>query len=176
MDTDAADATLGAAVPANLERYQFPMKAGAVDASRRLARVNLVWVRRADSALDWNGRSLVGAMPEKTTVGTRMGLAVSSQPLQAMGFRVDDSALSTRQLLAKLAAERVDLAVALQEEVEFAIQHETAKPLVVMPKAFSSNDFYTLVRPKQPPEMQEKIEAWWTAIGKLRELPEYRNR
>ncbi len=176
LETGGLDALLAAPTPGNLAHLQFPMKGGAVDATRRLARINLVWVARPDSTLQWNGHALLGKTPEKVLVGTRLGMASAIEPLRGLGFKVDSTSLSIRQLMMKVALKRVDLAVALQEEVGFALRDTTLAPLVVLPRAFSSGDFYAAVRPRLAPEMQEKVEAWWTSIGRLRDTADFRVR
>lgn len=175
LETQGLDASLAAPTPTNLQRAQFPMtKSGTVDVSKRLARINLVWVARPDSSFDWNGHDMIGKSPDKLLVGTRLAMAAAVDPLQAAGFKVDATSLTVHQLLQKVALKRVDLGVALQEEVELALRDPTLPPLIVLPRAFSSSDFYTIVRRKLSPETQEKVEAWWTAIGRLRDQPEYK--
>ncbi|MDN3919410.1 hypothetical protein [Roseateles violae] len=179
LDGEGVDAMLASPVARNQAKaMQFPQsRGGAVDAARRLARVNLVWVRRADATLNWDGTALTGVSPGKPPlVGTRAVMNSVIEPLRTRGFEVDDTAISTRQLLMKVAARRVDLAVGMQEEVEFALSEVGVKSLVVLPRAFSSSDYYAAVRPHLAPELQDKVEAWWTAIGRLRESPEYRVR
>lgn len=177
LDADGADSILAAPTPGNLaDLLQFPMKDGGFDVSRRVASVNLVWVKRADSPFDWDGRRLRGGESRPAVVGTRISMRVAIEPLQAMGLRVDDTALSTRQLLAKLAAGRIDAAVGLQEEVEIALHEHGQKPLVVLPKAFLTGEFYAVVKGPIAPELREQIETWWTAIGRLRDRPEYQPR
>lgn len=177
MDSDSADALLASPTPGNLARFEFPMKAGAVDANRRLARINLVWVARADAAFDWNGHALAGSKAsDSVLVGTHLGMPAAYERLQAQGFKVDATSSTIAQLMQKVMAGRIDLAVSLQEEVELALHDPALAPLVMLPRAFLTSDFYTVVRKPLAPEMREIVEAWWTAIGRLRELPDYRPR
>ncbi len=174
MKADKLDALLAAPTVPNLTDFQFPEKAGAVDPGRRLARLKLVWVKRADSPFDWQNGEMLGASRTMLLVGTRAALTVASEPLSRLGFSIDMSARTTHQLLQKLAARRVDLALALQEEVELAMQDPQLQSLVVLPRALSSVDFYLAVQTRLPPERLAQVEAWWAAIGHLRDLPEYR--
>ena len=174
LQTKGLDAVLAAPTPMNLSRYEFPMKAGAVDATKRVGRANLVWVGRPDSPLEWNGRTLVGAPPQRVLVGTRMAQAVATEPLETMGYKVDATSLTIKQLMMKIALKRVDVGLALQEEVEFALQDPELAPLVVQPKAFSTQEFYVVVGQKLDADTHAKVEEWWTAIGKLRDTPDYR--
>lgn len=179
LDGDGADAAIAGPTAGNLaDQLLFPLKDGGFDVARRLARINLVWVKRADAPWSWDGRSfggrVAGAPPP--LVGTRISMRIATEPLNAMGLRVDETALSTRQLLAKLVARRIDAVVALQEEVELALHDPALKPLVVLPRAFHTGEFYAVVKGPLAPELVEPVEAWWTAIGKLRDRPEYVNR
>ena len=174
MTTDQIDALVAAPTARNTADFEFPRKAGAVDASRRLARINLVWVKRMDSPYEWQHGALVGGMPSAVLVGTRASLTAASEPLQALGFRVDPVAANTRQMLRKLAGKRIDLGLAIQEEVAAAMQDPALQDLVVLPQSFSSVDFYAAVRQQLSPEMRTKVEAWWSAIAHVRDLPKYR--
>lgn len=176
IKSGAADAVLAAYTPSNQGVYRFPMKSGSVDHERRIASVNVVWVKRADSPYNWSreGR-MVGANHSKLVVGIRHGAYALADPLRALGFKVDDAAGdSPKQLAFKLKHRRIDLAVAIQEEIEPTLADPGLKDLVVLPNAFSTTTYYVVVRPDLPPELEKKIEAWWTAIGRVRELPEYR--
>ncbi|MBV8605825.1 MAG: hypothetical protein JO224_14145 [Pelomonas sp.] len=156
--------------PAGAEgRGRLPMKGGAVDYGRRIARLNLIWVRRADAAYDWDGTRISGAAPgQPLLVGTRTSFFVVADRFAALGLRQDDAALSTHQVLAKLEARRVDLVLALQEEVEYALRDPALADLVVLPRAYASLDYFPIVHDGLPPELQAKVDAWWTAIGRLR--------
>ncbi len=171
---DSMDAIVSAPTPSNLANFRFPTKAGALDPSKRIAKLNLVWIRRPESDFAWNGRTLSGGKPAELLVGSRVSVHAAIDPLKAMGFRVDTSARSVHQLLLMLAGRRIDLAVALQEEAELALQDQQLHALVVLPQAFASMDFYAAVRPGLPADLNEKIEAWWNTIGRLRDRPEYR--
>jgi len=66
--------------------------------------------------------------------------------------------------------------VGLQEEVESALQEPTPQPLVVLPKSLATIDYFGAVRPDLPPRLQTQVDDWWTAIGRLRDRPEYKLR
>lgn len=119
-DADEVDALIAAPTEVKLRELQFPLKAGAVDGSQRLARLNLVWVRRPESSADWDGAQLLNAGRKTIVVGTRNTLRVGVNAVRALGYKADDGAISTRQALSKLKAGRADLALGLQEEVEAA--------------------------------------------------------
>ena len=174
MAAGTLDAEIASPTTSNLELFQFPMKNGAVDLSRGIAQVTLVWVKRQESAYEWTGSTMLGGKPEDTVVGTRMMFKVAFDPLTKLGFKVDATALTARQALLKLERKRVDMVLALQEEVEASLQEPQLSQLVVLPKPFSSPMYFLAVNHKLPPDLQAEVEAWWTAIGHLRQLPEYR--
>ena len=176
VDGDGADALLAGSTPGNQARFDFPMKAGAVDVGRRLARINLLWIARGDGGFEWDGHTLAGKAPDSVLVGTRLGMPAAYEPLQARGFKVDVTSSTITQLMQKVVARRVDLAVGLQEEVEIALRDPALAPLVMLPRPFLTSDFYAVVHKPLAPEMREIVEAWWTAIGRLREQPDYRPR
>ncbi len=169
-----ADALLLAPTEGNLLEYQFPMRGAAVDTSRRIASAQLVWVKRQDSPLEWDGYRLQGVQRATLKVGTRTSVRIASESLKTMGLKVDDTAFDAAQLLRKLAAGRVDAAVILREEA-LALAPELARQnLLIVPQPLLSSDFYLAIRPGLTAARQAQAEAWWDAIGKLRDRPEYR--
>ncbi len=174
MAAGEIDAQLAASSSTNLKIFRFPMKNGALDVERRIAQVNLVWVKRSGTHYEWNGSAMVGRKPGEILVGTRLTMKAAVDPLRAMGFKLDPTALTARHALLKLERQRVDLAVALQEEVELLLQDPQLRGLVVLPKSLASPMYFLAVSPSLPPDLQAQVEAWWTAIGHLRQLPEYR--
>lgn len=157
-------------------RYFFPLtRDGALDASRRLASINFMWIKRRDTPFAWDGKQLAGAEPDAVpTVGTRVNVRVAIEQLRALGLNVDDTALSTRQLLLKVAAKRVDLGVAIQEEVDYLMSDPAVESLVMLERPLSRTEMYLAVPKQADAERRQQAEAWWTAIGRLRHRPEYR--
>lgn len=167
---DEVDVSVATVTPGNLQRFSFPMHQGEVDVQRRLATVNLVWVKRAGSPLDWDGQRLKGAeRPADVKVGIRLGFPALRDELQAMGLSVDATALQVTQLFSKLSRSRIDLAVVVQQEVAGALADPSLDRLVVLPKAMRAIDFYAVARPGLAPDMQARVESWWTAIGRRRD-------
>ncbi len=174
MDNGTADSQIFSPTPMNFAAYQFPMKGGAVDSSRRLAQVHLVWVKRAGTPYEWTANGFTGGKPEDTLVGTRAGLRVAIEPLTKLGFKVDSTAANTLQTLRKLDRSRVDIALVQQEELAVTMDDERQNELIILPRIFAPIDYYTAIRKNPSPENQEQIEAWWNAIGRLRDLPEFK--
>lgn len=171
-----SDALPLAATESNLPDFQFPMRGEAVDASRRIARAQLVWVKRKDSPLDWDGHQVQGVDPGALLVGTRASVRIAADTLKALGLRNDDSAFDVAQLLRKLVAQRIDVAVMLREEAQAQLPDPASQGLQILPIPLLSSDFYLGIRSGLPAERQAQAEAWWDAVGKLRDKPEYRPR
>ncbi|MET0518247.1 MAG: hypothetical protein ABW005_05355 [Burkholderiaceae bacterium] len=170
MESGKLDAALGSSASKERPRNsQLPMRDGEIDRSRRVAHLNLVWIKRSDSPLQWDGKRLVGAGGGEVLVGSRAGFTVANSQLLPLGLRIDDTALNTPQLLLKIRARRVSIGVALREEVEFALAREAPDSLEVLPLPLSSNDYFAMGRSPLPADQQLQLEAWWAAIARLRE-------
>lgn len=167
------EASVAAPSAQNLQELLFPMKDGALDATRRLARVQLVWVKRRDSPLDWDGERLGPAAPDGPVVGVRADLYIASEALKALGLRTDEAGVGTRQLLAKLKARRVDLAVVFSDEARHLLREPGFEDLAVLPKPFVTANFYAVLRRSAPAGQRALAELWWREIARLRERPEY---
>ncbi len=174
MQSGDTDMLLAGPTPENLEEFRFPLKAGALDAERRIARLNLVWVRRADSRLDWDGKRITGLPDERTPkVGLRAGQRVTINAVRQMPVLVDETALTAKLQLRMLAAGRFDLALGLQDELELALADPELKPLVVLPRALTREDFFAVISQRHVATQLPLAERMWTALGKLRDQPEF---
>ncbi|MFT7724028.1 MAG: hypothetical protein QM788_14570 [Roseateles sp.] len=156
-------------------RYLFPSKDGAPDPAQRVATLNFVWIKRKDAPYAWDGTQLSGGGdPASLTVGTRVNVRLAAEQLRQLGVAVDDSALTTRQLLLKIAARRVDLGVAFQAEADHLMADPVAAPLVMLARPLSQVDLYLAVPRHTDDARRQQAEAWWAAIGRLRGRPAYR--
>lgn len=171
------EAVLAAASPANQSLGLFPLRQGSADVQRRVAQLRLVWVRRAGSPLDWDGRQLLGQAPASAPplVGVRRSMEAVSELVQELGLRVDDGAFGTTQLLEKLAAGRIDLVLGLEEEMRQALRAEALRErLQLLPRPLRQLDFYAVLAPGLTPQERRLGERWWDEIARLRDLPPYR--
>jgi hypothetical protein len=92
-----------------------------------------------------------------------------------MGRHYDDAAFSSEQLLRKLAAGRVDLALLFREEWEAALPGLPAQELETLARPFIETDLYLAAGRHLDPAQRRLVQAWWDAIGQLREPPVLRN-
>lgn len=170
----AADMSLAGPTPQNLAEFQFPMTGAAPDPDRRVARLNLVWVKRADSPLDWDGNRLTGqAAGQMVKIGIRASQSVAVNAVRSLPVNIDETALTAKLQLRMLAAGRFDLALGLQDEFEFALADPELKPLVVLPRALRREDFYAVISRSHAATQLPLAERMWGAISKLRDLPEF---
>lgn len=176
VEAQAADGVVVSPSQEMQGRYLFPQKAGAVDVSRRVASFSFVWIKRRDSAYGWSEGRLSGGEPAALTVGTRTSVRLAIEALRGQGFAIDDTAMTTRQLLLKLAARRVDLGVAIQEEVEPLMSDPAMAALVLLPQPFIRTELHLALRKDLPAQELKEAEAWWSAIGRLRDTEPYRVR
>ncbi|MCV2359331.1 transporter substrate-binding domain-containing protein [Paucibacter sp. TC2R-5] len=167
------DATMAAATANNQAELQFPMQAGEVDTNRRVTKIQLLWIKRKDSALDWDGQSLRGGDADQVVVGTRASFRAATEALMKLGLKVDDVAFDVPQLLRKLAAGRVDLAVVAKAEMQTHLPNPEREGLQVLATPFLTNNLYLALRPGQSAARQAQAEAWWDVIGRLREKAEF---
>lgn len=172
------EATLAAFVPGNRELGLFPMRQELpqlADPARRLAHLRVIWVRRADQALEWDGRRLSGvADPGTLTVGVRRSILSVIEAVQALELRVDDAAFGTAQLLDKLVAGRVDLVAGIEQDLRHAMRGDRYPTLVALEPPLRSLDFYAVLARDLDGVQRARGERWWDEMARLRELPPYR--
>lgn len=174
LSSGDSDMTLGGPTPENLAEWRFPMKAGIPDPDQAVAHINLIWVRRSDSQLDWDGKQLTGAPAGKAlVVGTRAGQLLATNALRHLSVQVDDTAHTPKQLLRKLVGNRVDLVLGLQEELEVALADPEVQSSVVLPRALRRNDYFAVISQLHLSANFATAERLWAAMGRMRNLPEF---
>lgn len=176
MRMGMVEAGLSGAADENLQVLRFPLRDGKPDASKRVIALHQVWVKRKDSALDWDGKSLLNVAPRGLRVGTLQLNRVAADGLAPLGVTVDNAAYDVAQLLRKLEARRVDAAVLLQEEFEALRNDPVARQLAMLPLPLRAADYFLATKPTLTTEEQTKVEAWWAAIAALRDTPAYKPR
>lgn len=172
------DASLATPTEENRQLYSFPMSGTEVDLQRHLVRVQLVWVKRGDSPYSWDGQRLSGADPAASPggplVGTRYGVGALRLAVTRLGLPLDDRALSTPQLMAKLKAGRIELAVVFRHEFEALVQRPEWASLVVLDKPLASRYFYAVLGPAPSAAQRQVAQRWWQEIARRRDWPTYR--
>ncbi|WP_416761886.1 substrate-binding periplasmic protein [Roseateles sp. So40a] len=169
LERNQVDATIGAPT-ASVGRFaHFP--AGAAKADERIAHVKVVLVARAGEKVHLLGH---GLPPDKApVVGVRRRTSTVSEPLAAMGYRIDQSTLNLRQSLGMLRLGRVDLVAAIREELEAEIRSSGMEGLTVVGPPVLEIDYFAGVSGKLWEADEELVKRWWAAMGRLRKLREF---
>lgn len=133
--------------------------------------LHLVWLKRADSDLEWDGQAMHGHVGSagEPLVGVRAGVRITAEPLRQLGFRVEDSAHSMSQLLAKLRAGRIDLALVSSPELNLAPDAQSLQGLAVLSMPLLQMDVYLVQRQDASAEHLALMERWWALIAQRRE-------
>lgn len=172
MSLGEAELTLASPTPENLDELRFPMRDGRVDTSRVLLQIELVWVKRRGDAYAWDGRALRGGQAQPL-VGVRSSLRSVQEPLRARGFRLDEQALSGRQLLRKLQAGRVELAAGMRGELEPLLREPEFRALELIERPLARIEIYLAAAAKLDPAWNPRLERWWQEIARRRDTPPY---
>lgn len=155
---------------ARLGIAQLPMRDGQFDASRRLLSIPLIVVRRSgDDRVQWDGRRF---LPPGATVGVRHGLHVYRDLLEPHGIAADEGATTGEQLLRKLEAGRMDIALMSRGEFDI-LQTASPRRVEALPQLFAVVDYYLALSRHHSASQLKTVEAWWDVIARLRDKPEY---
>lgn len=160
------EALVAPAVAAESPGLLFPRRGTELDAQRLLARVALVWLKRPDSALQWDGRQVQGLEPG-AAVGMRSGMVAGVGRLQELGLKVDASARDADQLLRMVSGGRVAAGVILEAELRGAPEalgdlRRLERPLLV-------EQYYAAASAQLTPAQPSQLAEWWRQIGLLRD-------
>jgi hypothetical protein len=173
LERGEVQATIAGATENNLKTLAFPQRAGLVDDNKRLAHLRMIWVKSRRSQWGWNGVSFTRALGQVLVIGTMSRNQVARDVLEKLGAKIDAVAYTSEQLLAKVAAGRVDGAVMLQEEFNQLHSTPDAGLVDVLPLPFAVVDYYLVFRRNASLATKTAQEAWWSEIGTLRTLPAY---
>lgn len=123
----------------NTALADLPLRDGRIDPEQRLLNLPIVVVRRlGETAWQWDGERFLRHQPR---VGVKRGIQAYTDRLARLGLTVDDAAFSSDQLLRKLAAGRVDVALISRSEYELTQSH-SPRALEALPQLFMQLDVY----------------------------------
>jgi hypothetical protein len=176
LERGEVQATIAGATLHNLGTLGFPLEGNAPDASKRLVRLRLIWIKSRQSQWDWTGSSFIQTQSRPLVMGTLLRNQVARDALELLKVKVDAAAYSTSQLLSKVAAGRVDGVTMFEEEFELLRNRPEAAAVEVLPRPFVAADYYLVSRRDPTPSEKATLEAWWSAIATLRPLPAYQIR
>lgn len=171
------EATLVADNPPNRANFQLPLLGQAADSPaderRRLMRVRFLLLTRAGSPLHWDGQAFSGTDARQLTFGLRRSFQAAIGPLRARGLTVDDSVSSLRQVLEMLQRQRFDVAVAMDVELHAELGGHWPAWLAVLGPPLATVNVYPAPGKQVWQQHAPKVQAWWSAIARLRDLPAY---
>lgn len=154
------------------ERLEFGSYPGGnpPDTGKAIYVERYVVVRRREDATPLAG-SLRGF---QGIAGGQLGYSVVDDLRQA-GIRVDDGARSSEDLLQKLRAKRIDVAVMLQGEIQSLLADNAGlrQALSILPEPFAEKPYYLLLSHQfvgSQPELAARI---WQSIPRQRANPTY---
>jgi len=173
LESGDADLTFMFPAPSNLNTALFPLTGGLPDRSKRLGTVGAVWVKRAESPLEWEGNAFVAHA--KPIVGIRSQAFGLTEPIRAMGFTVMDTAIDSVQLLRMLQHGRFDVAAIFDVEAAQLLQRPEFSDLRVLKKQLDDRDIYAVVRRDLPQALMSDARSLWENIARLRDQPEFRS-
>jgi hypothetical protein len=175
MERGEVEAGLAAYTQRNRRVLRFPMQGPQVDVRRSLFRTSFLLLKRSDSALRWDGKALSGAAEAtRAIVGTRRSSSAIIEHMRARGMQVDDSALSQRQLLDMLLLHRFELAAVMDHELRQQFPQGLPPELVLLTPPLLDTAIYAVPGTRTWAQQPRQVQAWWDAIGRLREQPAYR--
>jgi hypothetical protein len=176
LDRGDVQAIIAGATEHNLKTLAFPERAGLANADRRLAHLRMIWLKSSQSRWDWNGIEFTKGSVQSLLIGTLSRNQVARDVLERLGANIDAVAYNTEQLLAKVAAGRVDGAVMLKEEFELLRGTPDASLIEELQRPFAVVDYYLVFRRGAAAPIRVRQNAWWSAIAEIRTLPAYQTR
>jgi polar amino acid transport system substrate-binding protein len=173
LERGEAQAIIAGATERNLKTLAFPQRAGFADANKRLAHLRMIWLKSPQSRWGWNGTEFTKESTQPLVIGTLSRNQVARDVLERLGAKIDAVAYDTQQLLAKVAAGRVDGVVMLQEEFELLRDTPDASLVEALQRPFAVVDYYLVFRKGAVERIKELQGAWWSSIAEIRTLPAY---
>lgn len=167
------EAGVGAAIPANLQDFDFPGHPPG-DPQMRIARTGIVLVKRQDVAVLWDGRKLALPQGQVPRIGARAGFRASTEAVRRLGLELTPGPNQSAQVLRMLQLGRLDLAVLVQDEAEALLARPDFSSLTLMDPPLLVSDFYVMTLRQLPEPLRQKVQRWWELMAQWRDLPAYR--
>lgn len=156
-----ADALIGVFSPERLAWLAYPMRNGQPQAEQSLGRIQVLVFRRVGSSVEWDGQRLVGLGGQP--LGLRFGFAYGSR-LEALGVPLDDKAMSSEQLIAKLLKGRVG-AILLTDEALPQVARLPPGQIEALPRPYDTMALYLIVTHAFERRHGELVQKLWVNLG-----------
>ncbi len=166
------DGVIGASTsPALTGFLRLPMKAGQADSAAAIGHTRHVVLRRAGSAVQWDGKRFAGL---KGAVYYPSGGAIVREKLAALDVAGNDQAKTAVQLLRMLVRERVPAVVVRFDDVENLLKDsEFASKVELLPEPFVTAYAYFAVRRGYYEGNGALIDKVWADISRTRAAPDW---
>ena len=148
------------------ERFAFPMKDGKADPARAAAMVDLVLLRRADSPVSWDGKTLRGLDGKVAHV---QGYVELGGALDALGIPNSDDYKSDLLDVRAMLAGRTNVIATYAESADMLmVMPLLAGRIVRMGPPFAHLAYYVAFGRNVHAVRHDEIDALWREIAELR--------
>lgn len=148
------------------QHFVFPAAAGRIDPKRALAEVEVVLVRRTDSPVAWDGRSLRGL---RGRVLYAQGYGEIAARLQALGIPSSDDYRADGPIIKALLAGRANVAALYAEAARrHAEAGDYGGRIAIMSPALGHFLYYAAFAKGVYEADPEAVESLWRAVAELR--------
>lgn len=155
------DALIGVFAPDRLAWLAYPMREGQPAAERSIASIRVVVYRRVGSRVAWDGRRLTGM--DGLPLGLRFGYFYGTG-LDALGVPVDDRAMSSEQLIAKLVKGRVGAAL-LTDEAAGHVARLPPGQIEALPQIYGSMPLFFIVTREFERRHGALVQRLWAGLA-----------
>lgn len=158
-----ADALIGVFSPERQSWLAYPVRDGQPLAEQGVGSIQVLVFRRVGSRVEWDGQKLAGL--DGQPLGLRFGFAYGAK-LEGLGVPVDDKAMSSDQLIAKLVKGRVG-AILLTDEALPQVARLPAGQIEALPRPYDTMALYLIVTRDFEQRHGELVQKLWANLGSL---------
>ena len=144
---------------------RFPMQGNQPDAAQSMVEQALLIYRRKGEPVDWDSMRFHGL--DNGAIGVMRGFEYG-HALAVLGVPVDDGAVTGEQLLRKLMAGHVAVAIMNPTEAEVLVQRLFPGRVEALAEPFHLYPVYLAIRPAFYAAHAAAVDRLWQAIGRER--------
>jgi hypothetical protein len=160
--------------PFHAEYAAFPMQGSKPNTAQSLAKMDIMAFRVKGGKADWDGAKFSNI---SKPVLIPSGFATISDQLKALNVPYDDNTKEPVRNFYKLIAGQGDILLGFDGEMQTLVagRKEVQDKVEMLPAKFMTADFYLAVAKTYHGAHKDKVEALWSAIGKVRKSKEYQD-
>ncbi|MFG6490398.1 hypothetical protein ACG04R_27265 [Roseateles sp. BYS78W] len=156
-----ADALIGVFSPDRLGWLAYPMRDGQPLAEQGVGSIQVMVFRRVGSPVAWDGAQLTGLGGQP--LGLRFGFAYGARQ-ERLGVPLDDRAMSSEQLIAKLVKGRVG-AILLTDEALPQVARLPPGQIEALPRLYDTLALYLIVTRDFEQRHAELVHRLWANLA-----------